>query len=105
MLIISIIMVIVGVFGACSWIADKEEIPSWISITGIAIGGPLIIFGTLLLIYSFSFDQGYYEYKTFNGETGTSQYCYQGRGSLFCVTNGGDGKITVESFRWIRSEE
>ena len=79
MLIVSIIMIIVGIVGVWLWLTDKE-IPSWVSAIGLVIGGPLVMVGAYLLIYSFAYGQGHYEYKTFSGETGTSRYCHQERG-------------------------
>lgn len=102
-LIISIIMIFAGIVGVWLWLTDKE-IPSWIKAIGLVIGGPLVMIGAYLLLYSFVYGRGYYEYNTFNGEIGTSWYCHQERGSLICLTNGGAGEITVESFRWLRSE-
>ena len=104
MLIISIIMIIVGAVGVWSWLTYKE-IPSWISAIGLVIGGPLAMFGVISLISSFVYEQGYYEYKTFSGETGTSRYCHRERGAIICLTDGGVGEITAESYRWIRGDE
>ena len=46
-----------------------------------------------LIVKSF----GNFEYKTFNGETGYSNYCYVNRGGIFCSKDG--GYIQVENYK------
>lgn len=66
------------------------------------IGFVAIVFGIAVvlciigLIVSIKNMFGEFNYKTFNGEEGSSNYCYVSRGGEFCSKDG--GMVQVESY-------
>ena len=77
---------------------NKKGFVDWDGLVINILGGIWIVFFvvcmTLVLIIMIS--HGDFEYKTFNGETGYSDYCYLSRGGLFCSSDG--GYVQVESY-------
>lgn len=62
-----------------------------------AVGIIAVMFCVAMVVIQIVKSFGNFEYKTFNGETGYSNYCYVSRGGIFCSKDG--GYIQVENYK------
>lgn len=65
------------------------------ALTAVLITAVVFCLGMVVVAIVNSF--GDFEYKTFNGETGYSNYCYVSKGGIFCSKDG--GYVQVENYK------
>lgn len=73
-----------------------DDLADWVMGVFVVVFGIAFVLCVIALIVSIKNMFGNFNYKTFTGEEGSSNYCYVTRGGEFCSKDG--GMVQVEKY-------